>query len=116
MKTTTQTKKRGRPLGSKNKFKSNEFAKKYKEELIRHEDRLGEWYETRQDTSPLNKKVMGSSRLEGFGYVDDIIESANQVKSWKRERADSYSYWVGVAAGWFGAMIGVGVSHLLANL
>lgn len=170
---TTQPKKRGRPVGSKNKFKTNPFTKKYKadllkssiecvakkvgkelcscydclpvkkhkeeletpaeqakrwksddfampekykEELIRHEDRLGEWYETRQDTSPLNKKVMGSSRLEGFGYVDDIIESANQVKSWKRERADSYSYWVGVAAGWFGAMIGVGVSHLLANL
>ena len=68
----------------KDKFKTNPFAKKYKEELIRHEDRLGEWYETRQDTSPLNKKVMGSSGLEGFGCVDDTIESANQVKSWKR--------------------------------
>lgn len=69
---------------TKDKLKTSPFVKKYKEELIRHEDRLGEWYETRQDTSPLNKKVMGSSKLEGFSCVDDITDSANQVKSWKR--------------------------------
>lgn len=44
---TTQPK-RVRPTGSKNKFKTNEFAKKYKEEL------------------------------------DQIVENANQVRSWNR--------------------------------
>lgn len=104
MKPTTQPKKRGRPVGSKNKFKSNPFTKKYKEELIRHEDRLGEWYETRQDTSPLNKKVMGSSSLEGHSdlatadYMDllceNILEHSEEVKSWKRERAWSLVSWL----------------------
>lgn len=51
---TTQTKK-GRPLGSKNKFKSNDFAKKYKGELAELDD-----------------------------FSRDVLESANQVKSWKR--------------------------------
>lgn len=52
---TTETKKRGRPVGSKNKFKTNEFAKKYKEELAILDD-----------------------------FSKEIVESVDQVKSWKR--------------------------------
>ena len=81
---TTQTK-RGRPVGSKNKmttkitvggkvkikpgdgsefpeidkFKSNTFAKKWKEELE-------------------------GSMAEDSGFYDEILESADQVKSWNR--------------------------------
>lgn len=58
---TTQPKKRGRPLGSKNKFKSNEFAKKYKEEL--------------SDEGTTRDKVT---------FFPDEFYAAEQVKSWKR--------------------------------
>jgi len=55
---TTQPKKGGRPVGSKNKFKNNPFAKKYKEEL------------------------------ETADYMDllceNILEHSEEVKSWKR--------------------------------
>lgn len=52
---TTQPKKRGPPVGSKNKFKTNPFAKKYKEELAELDD-----------------------------FSRDVLESVDQVKSWKR--------------------------------
>ncbi len=61
---TTQPKKRGRPVGSKNKFKSNPFAKKYKEELKPQWQRL--------EDSGLYNEIM-----------NDMIAEAEQVKSWK---------------------------------
>lgn len=60
---TTQPKKRGPPVGSKNKFKNNSFAKKYKAEIS-------------------NEGIAdGQTKMDMF---NDTIESANQVKSWKR--------------------------------
>lgn len=59
---TTQPKKRGRPLGSKNKFKSNEFAKKYKGEL--------------------NDK--GTARDKATFFSDEFYAAAEEVKSWNR--------------------------------
>lgn len=59
---TTQPKKRGQPVGSKNKFKSNEFAKKYKTDLLKVE----------------------------YGKLSEqeLLEASDQVKSWsKHERA-----------------------------
>lgn len=64
---TTQPKKRGRPVGSKNKFKTNEFAKKYKEVLA----------------EPLTHRSV--TTVKGLEEdEEDILENANQVKSWKR--------------------------------
>jgi len=59
---TTQPKKGGRPLGSKNKFKDNPFVKKYKEEL--------------------NDK--GTTKDKVTCFQDEFYHNANQVKSWKR--------------------------------
>lgn len=63
---TTQTK-RGRPVVSKNKFKTNEFAKKYKEVLA----------------EPLTHRSV--TTVKGWEEdEEDILENTNQVKSWKR--------------------------------
>lgn len=56
----------------KDKFKTNPFAKKYKEELTA----------TRDTPSTFYKKY--EEDLEQSGFVDEILENADQVKSWKR--------------------------------
>jgi len=48
---------------TKDKFKSNPFAKKYKEHLDKN------WY---------------IEDLEQSGFVDEIMEGVDQVKSWNR--------------------------------
>lgn len=75
---TTQPKKRGPPVGSKNKFKTSPFTKKYKEEL-------------RPNNPPLSKKSKyqrapetDEEFLARFQRNLEVFETANQVKSWNR--------------------------------
>lgn len=76
-KVTTKPRKRGRPLGSKNKFKSNPFAKKYKESL----DDFRKDYSYGADSADEDT-------------VDSTVyawKNAEQVKSWSRhEQAGIY--------------------------
>lgn len=93
---TTQPKKRGRPVGSKNKFKSNPFTKKYKEELKK--------YEITKD------------------QIDQINEHVAEIKSWKRERAWGLVSWLkgkpDLTRGelYISILIGCTIGNILTNL
>lgn len=74
MKTTIKKLHKAQELDKK--FKTNKFAKEYKEELV---------YKGRKPTKQEYAQALAEKQFPNpFRFYDDIIESANQVKSWKR--------------------------------